>query len=144
MRLCIETKKQCILHKIKEPQFKLQINWKVSAFYDVTVKSPTSSTSLIITLPGCVLFTSWSISVSDFRPYAILHSTMYLLNHIETPLHRRQKPFTFHNVSIKSKSGKQTDNTATNFTFHNVSIKSWVWRSLLQWISGLYIPQCIY
>ena len=126
MRLCIETKKQCVLHKFKESQFKLQMNWKVSAFYDVAVKSPTSSSSLIITLPRCVLFTSWSISVSDFRPYAILHSTMYLLNRFPQGCGCiLSTAFTFHNVSIKSADGNGRSYGSGTFTFHNVSIKSW-------------------
>ena len=129
MRLCIETKKQCILHKIKEPQFKLQMNWKVSAFYDVAVESPTSSSSLIITLPRCVLFTSWSISVSDFRPYAILHSTMYLLNRILRGIRYGASRPLHSTMYLLNREGNIGETKYYSFTFHNVSIKSNIlWR----------------
>ena len=49
---------------------------------------------------------------------------MYLLNHNENTSNPDVRTFTFHYVSIKSRSGTESNVRAYEFTFHYVSIKS--------------------
>ena len=73
-----------------------------------------------------------------------LHSTMYLLNLQQAELIRDLKcKFTFHYVSIKSRSGTESNVRAYEFTFHYVSIKSQIGTAPLH-TPDIYIPLCIY
>ena len=58
-------------------------------------------------------------------PKFSLHSTMFLLIRKEKSTCRWSTDFTFHNVSINTKTYKVGDIVNFHFTFHNVSINTW-------------------
>ena len=91
--------------------------------YLLNLVSPTRPRAdLKIALHSTMYLLNRDLLATDWEVVETLHSTMYLLN-------RENK---------QDKSGAQT-----HFTFHNVSIKS---RSVLVHTGSrrLYIPQCIY
>ena len=74
-----------------------------------------------------------------------LHSTMFLLNRfLRDQFGLFQRPFTFHDVSIKSCMFDVTRRLIQVFTFHDVSIKSLLRFALEFNATSLYIPRCFY
>ena len=81
----------------------------------ISVESYLHSTMYLLN-PFCVTV---SMSVPVY-----LHSTMYLLNPFDIETSKVNNKFTFHYVSIKSRSFDLGTLKANVFTFHYVSIKS--------------------